>query len=455
MNFGGMMRSFYVALSFAIIVALLPGIALSQGISFPQYLEFNNIGGGARAAGMGGAFLGLSSGEYGFSWNPGGMIFAEKPMIGIQMRSLKDKFTPAYTIYDDSARTASTNNIDIKRDRLNLNYSGFVVPFSFFDRQWSVGGGYRNVFDLKFDYAQPNLSGSQNTYTEGNGVDAIGLGVSSKVNENIGVGITSNFYIRGSASTKVLGKYELVPEPNRPAVIDTFDYKATANSHFSGFNLDLGVAGHFGMVKGGLVLHTPYNLTQKVLFSQYVMVPPAPAPSNSTIDRLTYTYKMPFSFAAGVAVTPIEKLTLAADFESHPMSNVEITQDWESVRYQDRTFDPQWQNLNQIRIGAEYVFDAGFAKVPVRVGFRNEPSVLKETNLIRADSITSVTYGNKVSTNILSFGTGLTFQKSWLDIAYQAGSNTGNTARIFYGSSNTYKEKRDFSRLFVSAGMYF
>ncbi len=70
------MKSSFVLLLAAIIVVMLSGLALAQYPGnhdnyFQDYMAFNTMGGGARAAGMGGAFLGLSEGEYSFSMESG------------------------------------------------------------------------------------------------------------------------------------------------------------------------------------------------------------------------------------------------------------------------------------------------------------------------------------------------------------------------------------------------
>jgi len=454
MNSGGMMRSFYVALSFVIIVALLPGLALSQGISFPQYLEFNSIGGGARAAGMGGAFLGLSSGEYGYSWNPAGMIFAEKRTIGLDLRSIKDKFKQGGTPLD-SIGASGTNLTDIKRDRFNVDFAGAVVPFSFFDRQWSVGGGYRNVLEMKYKFSAAGQRGSENIYSEGTSVDALGIGFSGKINDNIGLGVTSNFYVRGSASDYTQGRYILRTYNDRPGIVDTLDQRITQDSHYSGVNFDIGAAAQFGMIKGGVVIRTPFDLTQKTLRSYYIMAHPTPQPTDSAIDRVTCTYNIPLSIAVGISVAPIDRLTINLDFENRPMSKVEIMENWESILRRDQTIEPQWQDLNQIRLGAEYILKAGFADIPLRAGFRNQPSVQKEINYTVSDSAITYSYGDKISANIISFGTGLNFQNVWFDLAYQTGSSKNNTVRNILGTTTTLVEKNDYSRLYISAGMYF
>jgi hypothetical protein len=457
-NFGGMMKSSFVLLLAAIIVVVLSGLALGQDAFFPQYLEFNTLGGGARAAGMGGAFLGLSEGEYAYSWNPAGMVFAEKPTIGIQFNSASDKFSFVHISSSNTLSNYELFQAEAKRSHFNLDNSGFVVPFSFFDKQWAVGGGYRNIQDMEFKYETPGLFNSKDIFAEKDGIDAVSVAVSGKINENIGIGLTANDYIRGGDANQFSGK-SIAYQSSPTADPDTVDIWDAYNTHYSGFNFDIGVEGFYSIFKGGIVIHTPYDLKQTVKLTENYMIPPVPV---GYIYRYTATTSIPFSYSIGISAKPIEKLTFAADFDSRPMSKSRIDLNWELLSIQDRTINPNWEDLNQFRIGVEYKLDAGFAQVPLRVGFRNNPSVAKQLtaiNEIQADSNTytlNPVYGSQVNTSILTFGSGLHFQRAWVDIAYQFGSNSKSTEfDAIVHTSQSFDNKRDYSRLFVSAGMNF
>jgi hypothetical protein len=434
-NSGGMMKKSYVAFLLTVILALSPVMVLAQGFANAAYIEFNNIGGGARAAGMGGAYLGLSEGEYAYSWNPAAMIFADKPVIGLQFKSANDKFKQGYIGYNDSLRTSHNYTYDAKRKHSFIDFGGFVAPFTFMDRQWAVGGGYRNVFDMKVNYEIPGLI----TSSSSSGVDAISVSISGKIMEGIGLGVTGNSYIRGTESNAFVLNYS----PN---------IWENSNDHYSGFNFDIGLTGKFSMFQGSAVVHTPYDLKNKAKVTDYLMLPTRPA---GTINRVTTTTNIPLGFSIGLAAKPIEKLTVDIDFDSRPMSKSDININWENRQITDTTFSSQWKDLNQFRIGVEYLFDAGFAKVPVRAGFRNEPTVASEMTTTRPDSITTWTYGKQIKANIMSFGTGLRFEKAWVDFAYQFGSGKNNAMFDFYGSSSTIGEKSNYSRIFISAGMNF
>jgi len=450
------MRGSYTVLLTTIIAVLSVSAVFGQGFGInpdytigirPEFLEFNLLGGGGRAAGMGGAYLGISDGEMGFSWNPAAMVSNDKTKFGVQFGSIADKFNSSFLNRGGSLYTFDNfQPIEIKREHFSLNYGGFVIPFEFMDMDWAAGGGFRNVLDMVGEFNSVGFNSSSDSYKQDRGVDAASLALSWRFIDQISLGLTVNDYMRNSESNVYYGDgFGYSTQSGDTSIVDLW---INQNSHFSGVNVDLGLAADYGMVKGGFVFHTPLDLKQDVKLTQYIIVPPVP---DGSIDRVTVKYNLPYGISAGLAANPVEKLTVAVDLSLRSLSSVEMDMNWERTDIPDTTIDLEWQDLTQFRIGAEYVLDAGFADIPVRAGFRNEPSpsreVLSITNGVRD-------YGSQITTNIITFGTGLYFDRSWLDFAYQMGSSSYNQT-VDYGTPQTFEIKRDYSRLIMSIGMYF
>lgn len=410
-----------------------------------SYFEISAMGEGARAAGMGGAFLGIAEGEMAYSWNPAALIYTDKTKMGVQLVSAMDVFQDAAGETEFFTGEQNVRSFERNREHFSLNFGGFTAPFVFMEREWAVGGGYRNISDMVYEIDMPGFSASRNKLEQDRGIDVVSLAVANKITEGIGAGLTINSYIRNSELNYYWGAAN-------PAIIgqDTIlvDIWTNLNSHFSGFNLDLGIAADYGVVKGGVVVHTPFDLRQDSKWTLRVVVPPEPF---GLIDRVTYTHSIPIGYSAGLAIVPTEDLTVAFDFHGRKMSNAEVETNWEQPVFTDSTFDPGWEDINQFRVGAEYVVDAGFADIPVRAGYRNEPSISREVLYLSSDS---TDYGDQINTNIFSFGTGLYFDKIWFDLAYQLGSSSYDRT-VDLGSPEDFEIKREYSRLFLSAGMYF
>jgi long-subunit fatty acid transport protein len=460
MNSGGMMKSSFILFLAAMIIAMLPIQAFSQYTSYDQYLEFNTLGGGARAAGMGGAFLGISEGEYAYAWNPAGMVFAEKRSIGLQFNSASDKFQFGHISSSGFINVYDISQAEGKRSHFNLDYSGFAVPFSLYERRWAVGGGFRNIQDMDFKYTTPGLFNSLDQFSQKEGVDAVSVSVGGKITENIGLGITGNDYIRGGETNYYAGNSSIFIDRANP-IPDTVDLWTNYDYSYSGVNFDLGLMAQFSMVKGSFVVHTPYDLKQDVKETINLMILPYPS---GNIFRFTTKTNIPLSYSAGLSIKPFESLLIAADFDSRPMSKSDIKFDYEMLTIPDTTYNLGWQDLNQFRVGLEYSLNAGFADIPLRVGFRNNPSVAKKLtaiNEVLADSAGNLVYvrgvfGDQVTTNIITFGSGLHFQRAWIDLAYQFGSSSNALEfNPLYAPQQKFHEKNDYSRLFISAGMNF
>lgn len=495
-----------------IIMALL---ALSSSLAYGQlagfgsgYLIFNSPGGGARAAGMGGAFIALAEGEMAYSWNPAAMIYTDKTKFGIDFLSRSDKNQDVWTDF----RYWDLGNPLIEQyetdfSHTSLNYGGFSAPFSLDsdsdirvlvvaalplsiipmvfspseDLELAVGGGYRQVFDMTAEYRFPGFDNSRNTYKQDRGLDAVTLGVAAKISEGVGFGWNMNAYVRGSEYNRISGERQNISQfviDNRSdSIVAAWDQ---LKSTFSGFNMDFGLSADYNFVKAGAVINTPYNLYQRSLLTQRIVIPPEPI---GTVDRVKYTYNIPLSASFGLAFVPRENVSLAFDYSYKPMSKVDRKTDWEQTAYSrfDTTVSLQWEDLNQYRIGAEYVINAGFGKIPLRAGMRNEPLVASELELVNLDILFrndslwadyNTTRGKQVSTNIFTFGTGLALERIWFDIGYQFGSSsyTGDVVYTYTDvvdpvndpnppaveiRSDNNEYKLDYSRLYLSVGMYF
>jgi hypothetical protein len=442
------MRVFRIVLLTALIAALLPGLAHSQDVYFPQFIEFNTIGGGARAAGMGGAFLGISDDEMAYSWNPAGMMFIKKPAIGLQFVSAADKFKIPFVLYSDSLTIHEAASSDADRKHFGLNFSGCAVPFTFMQWNWAVGGGYRNVYDMKYKIETVGFFQSTSSFIQSDGLDAISVAAAGRIVEGVALGVTINDFVRGPETNFWVGKAILIPNSGN-APPDTVDAWYNNNVHFSGVSVDIGLMGEYSIARGSFVLHTPYVLSQSNLLTYSAMTPPVPL---GVIYRLTSTTHVPMGFSLGLSVRPLDKLVLAADFDNRPMSKTRFDENWEPLTLPDtNNVNPHWKDLNQFRVGAEYTINAGFADVAIRAGLRNIPSVIGETV---EDINGNITYGKQFNPTIFAFGTGLRFKRAWVDLAYQFGRKSYSSS-IDFGTPVVFENKMDYSRLFVSTGMYF
>jgi len=444
--------------------------------SLNPYFNFNSSGYGARSMAMGGVYYAMANDAYGSFLNPAGMIFTNKSVMSIDLFADMDKHeapffltTPSFTDPDTGlAYTYNQSEIDAQHNR--FDQAGAVAPFTYFDREWWIGGGFRTVYDLHTDLTIPSYFEDQRAlFTQHRGIDAINMAIATNPMPNIGVGINFNIYTRGFEQDIWVPINYIDPE-NGDTVGITAHIKD--KSTFTGTNFDIGAIADFDMFKAALVISTPLTLTQKSVLT---------AESNQSpdrvyrgfIDRITAQNKFPMYFGGGFSFAPLENFSLGADVTYKPYSKTLINLDPEQTIYDNVTdYDPEWNDLTQFRFGAEYVYDAGFARIPLRAGMQNIPSLKNNyTRYLGVDtaSVDSMLYeidydstvvGDQFNTYLFSIGTGITFDKIWFDIAYQFGSSEYDHSLNFYRLDELYYTWNDpikfnYSRLYVSMGMLF
>ena len=98
----------------------------------------NPVGSGARALGMGGAFIGIADDATAASWNPSGLIQLEKPEVSV---------VGAYVLNGQDFSTDSNTEIEnnFNDDFTNLNYVSASLPFNIGNRNMVVSLNYQRL----------------------------------------------------------------------------------------------------------------------------------------------------------------------------------------------------------------------------------------------------------------------------------------------------------------------
>jgi len=453
-----------------------------------MFYDFNGTGFGAKSKAMGGTHLAFYNESFSSFLNPATMVKAQKSLMSLDVFRSGDSFTDLrYSRKDDQATGAPIyreTEIDATHNR--LTQAGAVAPFTYFDRNWWVGGGFRTFVDMHMEYSFPvsydfgdRVIANDVERSLSRGIDVLNFALATELTGNISVGANMNLYTRGYSANYLYADSITIEQSglDQDTILVLRDYQ---NSKTSGSNFDIGALVNFDIVNIGLKLSTGYSLNQDVLITNVRKDPIYGDINNESgnISRVNTKTKFPMTFAGGLAVTPIEQLTLALDFELKQYSKVEMNIDPEAVIWEDiENYDPEWEDLSQFRFGAEYIVDAGFAAIPLRAGVQNLPGLQKPYNgtifysedytdsVFDADSTIvedEFMFGDKISTMLISFGTGLKFEKIWFDAAFQFGSSEVDQLRLYYPTvdpddlvefANTIK--LDYSRLYFSVGMLF
>jgi hypothetical protein len=451
---------------------------LHNTFGMDPYYNFNSAGYGGRSMAMGGVYYAMGNEGYGSFLNPAGMVYTDKALLSADLFVGMDKHkgAPFYIatggFFDpetDIAISLERSEIDMAHNR--IDQAGAVTPFYYFDREWWFGGGFRTVYDLHSEFTMPYfIEGHQTEFTQHRSIDAINMAIATKPMQNLSIGINMNIYVRG---------YEQDLEAVDPIYDgdtgDTlFQYAAVTKdkSSFTGTNFDFGCIADFDMIRAGFMISTPLTLTQKVTYKRGNL--DAYGDPYYNIDRITAKNKFPFTFGGGIALIPMENFTVGFDLTYKQLSKFKTDVDFEQNLYTDYTdYNPKWEDLTQIRLGAEYVIDMNSFKIPLRAGLYNIPGVYKNQTFtavwdsigsarglydVRRDSTDS---GDQYNTYIYTFGTGLKFNRIWFDVAYQFGSSEYDQdwfiriedPNIDY--TRNFKINYDYSRFYISVNMLF
>ncbi len=328
-------------------------------------INLNLTGAGARAAGMGGAFISIADDATAITWNPAGLAQLERPEISFVTRMTGHSIRYKHI----------QNNIDNKIDLnyFKLNFISGVYPFKIGEMNLTTSVSVQDQLDfdneIKDEYGTTTAteSGSANTF-------------------NLGFGLRlSNAFSIGLAFNKWYGNYEYNDKNTGQKEIMTV----------SGKNIGTGIM--FDLKKTGTKLPMKLGLSYKKPFLM-------------TIKNKRYTYElnMPAMIGFGTSFRIGESFTLSFDYEirNYRDKKLKFINNDQNNSSEGKL---SYFDLNQVRIGAEYLIVTDFAVLPLRVGFYNYPT----TGYILTDNNEK----KQVLGSGLSLGSGLIFNRFSLDFA--------------------------------------
>ena len=384
-----------------------------------QLTDYNFLGGGAKARGMGGAFFAVSDDPTAASWNPAGLTQLEKSQMNLSFSSYmqRNKFTSnaSSVNYSDSRKPKYDNN--------SISFASVAIPFKIRGRELVVGGLYQKFADIFQENRNvvildsaispdstlvPNYQLPQIGEKVTGRLDGFNIALGGKVFQSLSLGLGVNIYTGKFTSNVdffVPFQYAIegfiTPDPS-----DSNGIRLHPNivSQYSGFNFSFGAMYKWDKLRLGAVVKTPFTLKEDInteLLGDFVELGVVmPSLSKTRIfdfEGSERKWKMPTMVGMGTSYQ-INSLTLALDVEFRNYSKTELTYErniadppsgeevttggyltdkWWVKEENEPPSVPSlgWRNLTQIRIGGEYMLDTKFGKVPLRIGLRNDPKL--------------------------------------------------------------------------------
>lgn len=305
-------------------------VVLLTVVNFAIAQDFNFIGAGARARSMGGAFIGVADDATAASWNPAGLVRLETPEASV---------VGLFENYSISTDVPDADVDPYKSSHFTLNFVSAAFPLSVGQRNLVAALAYQQVIDL-YDY----YDDEDYTMERTGGVNAITPSVGIQLTPSISLGASVNIFTGTTNYT----------EEDRTGFFEPVDNEF----NFSGTNFNIGGLFDFNRVRLGVVFKSPFDLTEENADGGY----------KSTI-------KMPQMLGLGFAFAATEKLTLATDYEMRKYSESEIEDDETG-----ESTEAGWEDINQVRVGAEYLYMSGNTILPLRLGLATTPTLFKDEN---------------------------------------------------------------------------
>lgn len=396
-----------------LLVFIPPHLSAAAQVEFSS--SMNPVGSGARATGMGGAFIAVADDATAASWNPAGLIHLEKPEFSI-VYSYYNR-SHSYNSQPHPELTGSNQEIDLH----DVNYASFAYPFTLLDRNMIITLNYQRLYDMnkrvntdyRWDLKGGDFLRDHITFNQTGYLGAISPAIAIQVLPDLYVGATLNIW------DDILGTSNWGFHYTASGSGAAFGFPYQKNSiwneknTFSGLNANLGLLYTLnGKYSFGFVFKTPFTASVKkettYVAEEKLWTTPAPtvtlynAPST---ENLKYT--MPLSYGFGFAYRHSDSLSFALDIYRTQWSDFAIS-DEHGNKINPISGAPldqgKPQDTTQVRTGVEYLLIGNRLVVPLRAGLFYDPEPGKK----KIDDF----YG-------FSLGSGITYDNVAFDFAYQ------------------------------------
>ena len=346
----------------ALTLVLLAGAAQAQVAvnSSPSV-----VGSGARALGMGGAFIAVADDATAASWNPGGLPQLERPEVSLvySYNLLRESFGCGQQLDHHG-----TDEVDFG----SLNYLSVVYPFrrTLAGRNVVVSLNYQRKLDfdrdLDFTYRVMDMlvqSSGNSFYKQRGSLGALSPAIGFEITNRLSLGIAVNIWNQSlipsneweeKTSTDFWTTFGNVLTPGRLVQEERYE-------NFEGINYTFGLLYKpTSRLSLGAVYHTKFAADVDYTLKTIQLVPPS-----SAVIKQDRRIEFPSAWGIGVAYRfPNDKLTLSLDvtrrnwdefveIERHPfffagrrISPITGLEKWHSPAKPTYT----------VRLGAEYVF---------------------------------------------------------------------------------------------------
>ncbi|HUF18303.1 MAG TPA: hypothetical protein VMS12_09705 [Thermoanaerobaculia bacterium] len=427
----------------------------------------NILGSGARALGMGGAFIAIADDATAASWNPAGLAILTRPEVSLVYSDLDSReiydyeydllFTDFIAPGEDLALNFTELNDIADSTDSGIDFASATWPAQLFNRNVVTQLSYRRMSSLPSlvnEWTEvvtlTDVAAGEVVFTEqlpyrfetagGGSVDAYSISFALPVVRGLNVGATVN-YVDGSLGSRgtftgFTSNFDSPPTPFVSNIEQDFDY--------DGLMYDLGVQYNMNdRFFVGAVYHTGFTADADEAFSFRTLVEGEEVEAGSFMT--SGEIDIPETWGVGVAFRPIDRLTLSADYTQSNWSEGVFA--GEGFETPFPSFGEQQFDSTAIRVGGEYVFFLGNnVFLPLRAGWFEEEQISNFWGGDRQPTLNGYSLGAGIAIGSIQFDV------AWVDTS---GDERG-VPEVFDFDGVVFEivnENRDFSsqRLVLSA----
>jgi long-subunit fatty acid transport protein len=341
----------------------------------------NPVGSGARALGMGGAFIAVADDATAASWNPGGLTQLERPEISVVGEGFHRIENNEFYRHPESSGEQSVSNG-------SLNYLSAAYPFTFLSHNMIVSLNYQHLYDFSREWSLTytmRRDRREVDYEANGGLYAWGMAYAVQIIPQLSFGFTLNIWDDGFYRNGWEAELNETTSHRKPNSNQWLTQRLTEKDSysFSGFNANLGVMWNVTdqLTLGG-VFKTPFTADLKHKYTTASMrvlpYPPGEVPIGPGFSRTTdEELDMPMSYGVGLAYRFSDRLTVSGDIYRTEWDDFILT-DTDGKRISPITKGPVREAdidaTTQVRLGAEYLFIKPNYTIPLRAGLFYDPA---------------------------------------------------------------------------------
>lgn len=381
--------------------------------------SLNPVGSGARATGMGGAFIAVADDATAASWNPAGLIQLEKPEVSAVYSYLHRK-------QNYSNQQLNDFDIDNSMDSEGLNYASMALPFVLFNRNMTVSLNYQRLyemnkeltFSLKYASITGSIFDSKSEFDQDGYLYALSPAIAVQVIPQLYIGATINFWDnffgrngwKRSQTQTLSGTLFDAPFEFKSITKEDVSFEGE-NAHF-GFlwmindSFTMGGVYKTSFDAGIEKKKTITDIERIDAFNSYE--------EDSTHSTRHFELRMPQSYGLGLSYRYSDNWTFAFDVYRTDWSKFVLADsngnetnpvDGKSIR------KGRLKDTTQLHLGTEYLFVRGKSVIPLRFGLVYDPEpqrghldeyygVSLGTGIARGSIVVDLSYQYRMGNNL-------------------------------------------------------